>query len=319
MGDKSAIEWTEATWNPWQGCHKVSPGCKHCYMYREKKQYGQNPAVVIRSKPHTFSMPLRLKDPARVFTCSWSDFFIEEADGWRDEAWEIIRSTPHLTYQVLTKRPERMAGRLPWHRRLEHTAGVSFVTEDPWPNVWLGVSVEDQATADERIPLLLQTPAAVRWVSYEPALGPVDLSALDGGGGYRYNALCAGPPFGHYEGGTRVDWIVVGGESGPGARPFDLAWTRQTIEQGRAAGVPVFVKQLGGQPRGWCRWRSHRDSPPAWLDKDGVLPSISGQPAHDLCHAHEDSWWSCTWRLRDRKGGDPQEWPSDLRVREYPR
>ena len=187
MGDQSAIEWTDATWNPWQGCHKVSAGCKHCYMFREKKQYGQNPAVVIRSKPHTFNMPLRLKTVARVFTCSWSDFFIEEADEWRLEAWDIIAKTPHLTYQILTKRPERMLDHIPYKWALGQEPG--------WPNVWLGVSVEDQATADERIPLLLQTPAAVRWVSAEPLLGPVDLRAY----------LPPASP--------ALDWVVTGGES----------------------------------------------------------------------------------------------------------
>src|SRR3990167_11527130 len=108
MSDKTHINWTEATWNPWHGCIKVSPGCKNCYMYREKNRYGQDPAVVVRSKPATFNAPLKWKEPARVFTCSWSDFFIKQADPWRDEAWDIIYQTPHLTYLILTKRPERI-------------------------------------------------------------------------------------------------------------------------------------------------------------------------------------------------------------------
>jgi len=262
MGDKSAIEWTDATWNPWQGCHKVSPGCKFCYMYREKKQYGQDPAVVIRSKPHTFNLPLRLKAPARVFTCSWSDFFIEEADGWRLDAWDIIERTPHLTYQILTKRPERFRAGLPFWWWLQQ--------KPPMPNVHLGVSVEDQATADERIPLLLQTPTAVRWISYEPALGPVDLRPFL----WKIDDLA---------GDVRVDWVVIGGESGPGARPFDLAWARSAIAQCRAAGVPVFVKQLGAQP-------FYR-----------IPEGTAGLG------------------LRDRKGGSMEEWPDDLRVREFPK
>jgi protein gp37 len=146
MGETTGIAWADRTWNPWHGCLKVSPGCKLCYMYREKKQYGQNPMLVQRSKTK-FNEPLKWNS-GRVFTCSWSDFFIEEADAWRPEAWEIIRKTPQLTYQILTKRPERIAAHLPadWG--------------DGYSNVWLGVSVESQKYANERIPLLLKTPAA---------------------------------------------------------------------------------------------------------------------------------------------------------------
>jgi protein gp37 len=307
MGDQSAIEWTEATWNPWQGCHKVSAGCKHCYMFREKKQYGQNPAVVIRSKPHTFKMPLRLKTAARVFTCSWSDFFIEEADEWRLEAWDIIAKTPHLTYQILTKRPERMLDHLPYK--------WAHGQEPGWPNVWLGVSVEDQATADARIPLLLQTPAAVRWVSYEPALGPVDFETIRVPlAGESYKTISALHATDALDRGTpqpRLDWIVVGGESGPGARPFDLAWARQTIAQGRASGVPVFAKQFGR----WILGDDNGFTVNHWLLKDGrgFVPPIIGP------HAHTRPATAIGFSLWDRKGGDPAEWPEDLRVREYPK
>ena len=93
MGMNSKIEWTDATWNPWQGCHKVSPGCENCYMFREKTAYGQDPDVVVRSKLPTFNLPLKLKEPQKVFTCSWSDFFIQEADPWREDAWDIIDRT----------------------------------------------------------------------------------------------------------------------------------------------------------------------------------------------------------------------------------
>jgi protein gp37 len=129
-------------------------------MYRDKKRYGQDPTLVVRSHPATFNNPRRVKEPTLIFTCSWSDFFIEEADQWRPEAWEIIRATPQHTYQILTKRPERMDVNLPpgW----------------PFPNVWLGVSVENQKMADRRIPILLQTPAVVRFISAEPLLGPID-------------------------------------------------------------------------------------------------------------------------------------------------
>lgn len=229
MGNKSAIEWTDATWNPWHGCHKISPGCKFCYMFREKKQYGQDPNLVVRSKTK-FGDPLKWKEPRLIFTCSWSDWFIEEADAWRDEAWDIIRRTPQHTYQILTKRIERAAGRIPL---------------PPLPNVWLGVSVEDRRRADERIPLLLQTPAAVRFLSVEPLLEPVDLLNLQGGlsalTGWRQTAdACSIPK--ELRG---IDWVIVGGESGSGARPMHPGWARSIRDQCAAVGVPFFFKQNG--------------------------------------------------------------------------
>jgi len=229
MGDTTGIAWTQKTWNPWQGCHKVSPGCKNCYMFSEKIRYGQQPNVVVRSKPPTFNAPLKWKEPALIFTCSWSDFFIEEADAWRDEAWQIIRETPHLTYQVLTKRPERIDACLPggW----------------PFKNVMLGVSAENQAALDLRLPILLATPAAGRFLSLEPLLGPVDLqptfrawaaevAAYAVSHGRAMNPL---PP--------RIDWTIVGGESGAAPRTMDLGWLREIVTQCRAASVPVCVKQ----------------------------------------------------------------------------
>src|SRR5689334_23079211 len=161
MGERTNIGWTDATWNPWHGCKKVSPGCKHCYMYRDKERYGQDPTKVVRSKTK-FRDPFKWADGRMVFTCSWSDWFIEEADAWRPEAWEIIKATPHHTYQILTKRPERIAGHLPpdWGRG--------------YPNVWLGVSVENQDYV-ERILRLLAEPAAVHFISAEPLLGPLNL------------------------------------------------------------------------------------------------------------------------------------------------
>lgn len=149
MGESSAIEWTESTWNPWHGCLKVSPGCAHCYMYRDKRRYGQDPALVVRSKT-SFDAPRKWKNPKMIFTCSWSDFFVQEADQWRAEAWEVIRATPHHTYQILTKRPERISDHLP----------------DGWPfrNVWLGVSVENPRFY-QRIESLRAIPASVRFLS----------------------------------------------------------------------------------------------------------------------------------------------------------
>jgi protein gp37 len=208
MGQTSDISWCDATWNPWQGCLQISPGCANCYMYTAKARYGQDPAQCVRSSPRTFTLPLRLPTGAKVFTASWSDFFIAEADLWRLEAWDIIRQTPHLTYQILTKRPERLASCLPpdWG--------------EGWPHVWLGVSVENQRWTT-RMDALCQIPAAVRFASVEPLLGPVDLTPwLD-----------------------RMSWIIVGGESGPTRRPMQLAWLRAIVEQCLGADVACWVKQ----------------------------------------------------------------------------
>lgn len=212
MGNQTGIEWTERTWNPWMGCTKVSPGCAHCYMFRERARYGKDPSVVVRSKT-TFDAPLgwqRGDGSGLVFTCSWSDWFHEGADAWRAEAWEIVRSTPHLTYQILTKRPERILANLPWGEY-----------GDPWPNVWLGVSVENQRHAF-RASMLATVPAVVRFISAEPLLGPVRL------------------PLGG------IHWVIAGGESGGEARPMELDWARTIRDQCLEANVPFFLKQLGG-------------------------------------------------------------------------
>jgi protein gp37 len=206
MAELTKIEWTDSTWNPWMGCHKVSQGCKNCYMFREQIQYGNDPNIVRRSKTK-FTDPLKWKEPRKIFTCSWSDWFIEEADPWRAEAWDIIRHTPQHTYQILTKRPERIDACLP-----------AF----DLPNVWLGVSAEDQESAAKRVKHLFGTPFPVRFVSYEPALGPLDL----------------GISIGSY-----VDWVIMGCESGPHARPMDLDWARSMRDQCQPAGVSFFLKQ----------------------------------------------------------------------------
>lgn len=215
MGAISEIEWTEATWNPWHGCAKVSPGCAHCYMYRDKKRYGQDPNVVVRSRS-TFNEPRKWAEPRVIFTCSWSDFFIEEADPWREEAWETIRSTPQHTYQILTKRPNRIAGHLP--------------TNWPFSNVWLGVSVENPRFF-WRIDLLRAIPARVRFLSLEPLLAPLPSLPLEG-----------------------ISWVIVGGESGPKCRPMEAEWVREIREQCAEAHVAFFFKQWGG-PRKDLRGR----------------------------------------------------------------
>lgn len=211
MGQNSKIEWTNDTWNPWQGCRKISSGCKFCYMHRDKKRYGNDPTVIVKSKPATFNSPLtKLKGPL-VFTCSWSDFFISQADLWRDEAWDIIRQTPHLTYQILTKRPENILDRLPsdWG--------------DGWDNVWLGVSVENQDYT-WRMDILRGVPCKLRFVSAEPLLGELSLN-LD-----------------------NFNWVITGGESGEGEnwRISEFGWFAGIKDQCIEANVLFFHKQNGG-------------------------------------------------------------------------
>jgi protein gp37 len=248
MSETTGIQWTNATWNPWHGCHKISPGCKFCYMFRDKERYGQDGNVVRRSKT-TFKAPLKWPEtPQMCFTCSWSDWLIEEADAWREDAYAIIRATPHITYQILTKRIERALGRVP---------------DLPLPNVWLGVSVENQKYADERVDILRRTPAVVRFVSQEPQLGRIEWTP----------EMLRG-----------IDWLIVGGESGNSARAFNIEWARETIAACRAAGVAVFVKQMGDNP---------------------FVVLTDGQ--------------MITLNLRTRHGGNIAEWPEELRVREFPR
>lgn len=235
MSETTAISWTDSTWNPWQGCTKVSPGCAHCYMFRDKVKYGQDPSKVIRSKDPTFYKPLGWKEPRKVFTCSWSDFFHKDADPWRAEAWQVIRDTPHLTYQILTKRPERLLYCLPG----DWGAG--------YPNVWLGTSVENQRWARERIPLLMKVPARVRFLSCEPLLGPLDLSTVtlpNGGMCHPLGVDEGNYPRQGYVG--RIHWVIVGGESGPGFRPMNRDWARAIRDECARKRVPFWYKQDSG-------------------------------------------------------------------------
>lgn len=210
MGENTGIAWCDATVNFWVGCRKVSAGCKNCYAAREMKRFGRDFGVVSRSKG-AFRDPLRWTEPKIIFTCSWSDFFIAEADPWRPEAWDVIRRTPHHTWLILTKRPGRIPVCLPpdWG--------------DGWGHVWLGVSAENQYWLDRRVPLLMEVPAEHYFLSAEPLLGELNLST-------------APRPF---------DWVVAGGESGPSARPCEHAWIRAITHHCCQAGTPAFVKQLG--------------------------------------------------------------------------
>ncbi len=214
MGESSVIEWTDSTWNPWRGCDKVGPGCAHCYMFREQRRYARDPSIVVRCSAATFSAPLSWVWAARraaciadhgchlVFTCSWSDFFHEHADAWRAGAWEVIRRTPGSTYQILTKRPERMLEQLPadWG--------------DGWPNVWLGVSIENRRFV-HRADRLRQVPAVVRFISAEPLLGPLMAIAHDH---ESEEGWWEDPYTGVGLDLTGIDWLIAGGESGGSRR-----------------------------------------------------------------------------------------------------
>lgn len=215
MGERTSIEWADATYNPWRGCDKVSPGCAHCYMFREQRMYGRDPSVVTRCSASTFFAPLRAKKwrelapGSLVFTCSWSDWFHEDADEWRPEAWEVIRQRPDLNWQILTKRPERIAEHLPddWG------AG--------WPNVWLGVSIENRRFVG-RADVLRAVPAAVRFISAEPLLGPLIYPTDPEDTTYGVDDRYVGPELDL----AGIDWLIVGGESGPGHRPIRVGWVR---------------------------------------------------------------------------------------------
>ncbi|GMA52034.1 hypothetical protein GCM10025857_33910 [Alicyclobacillus contaminans] len=237
MGDRSAIEWTDATWNPVTGCSKVRFGLT------EKPWTAPNAAVNVKLHPERLYEPLKWKKPRRVFVNSMSDLFHEQVpDEFIIQVWETMAGAPHHVFQILTKRPERMMN---WVKKY----GTHVITGEPaLKNVWLGVSVENQKAADERIPLLLQTPAAVRFLSCEPLLGPVDLSAYKPFDGECY---CQDRPNGckpRFAIGcpeTAIDWVIVGGESGPHARPMHPDWARSLRDQCQQAGVPFFFKQHG--------------------------------------------------------------------------
>lgn len=270
---KTTIEWTNETWNPVTGCSKVSQGCKHCYAERLfPRPYPGRAFTDVRCHPDRLASPFHWKKPRRIFVNSMSDLFHEDVpDEFIDQVFAVMALTPEHTYQVLTKRPERMLKYMSSRYecegpryRLSHAVdpswfgheifhdGISADIHDagwPLPNVWLGVSVEDQTTADERIPLLLQTPAAIRFVNCEPLLGEIDLQSIDLGCliNYWLNALTGQvgssdesmsssyAPF---------NWVIAGGESGPHARDTDLDWMRFLRDQCRVDGVPFFVKQI---------------------------------------------------------------------------
>mgnify|MGYP000629649282 FL=1 len=296
----SQIQWTDHTFNPWWGCEKVSPGCKHCYAekFADKrlhlKVWGAQAERRIASEK-TWADPLKWNAEAakegkraRVFCASMADVFesyegpsAERVKEARERLWALIEVTPWLDWLLLTKRPQNI------HGMLSHRWGIASFPK----NLWLGCTVENQEEANRRLPLLLDINCAVRFVSYEPALEPIDFTKikLDEWCAHceshvTLNALTHGSV--SCECGseattlTQLSWVIVGGESGNGARPFNPAWALSTVEQCQGQGVPVFVKQMGSNP---------------------TLRSGSG--------------WG---PVRATKGDNQDEWPKQLRVREFP-
>ena len=273
MGETTKIQWTHHTFNTHWGCQRVSPGCEHCYAETFSKRVGLKvwgPTTGRRffGDKH-WAEPLKWNRDAeragerhRVFCASMGDILEDrrDLDPLRARLRKLVDDTPWLDWLLLTKRPENAAA-LMGHEWLAR-----------WPsNVWAGTTTEDAEWAEKRIRDLLVIPAAVRFLSCEPLLGPIDLVDIVGRAALDLDMM----------GDHCVDWVIVGGESGHGARPFDLDWARATVSQCKAADVACFVKQLGADP----------------------IDGLAG----------------CSVQLRDRKGGDWSEWPDELRVREFPR
>ena len=281
MGAVSKIEWTDSTWSPVTGCTKVSEGCDHCYAetiahrFAGTKAYPNGFDVTLR--PERLDQPLRWKRPRKVFVNSMSDLFHKDVpDDYIARVFAVMALAPQHTFQVLTKRPGRMRSLLSSE---QFESAVFLATEGrfegcfPWPlpNVWLGTSVENQKWADVRIPLLLDTPAAIRFLSCEPLLGPIDLNHWIG-----HTPECLGsddPPWCTcpWEGRTRepyfykdkIHWVICGGESGPGARPMHPSWARQLRDDCLTAGIPFHFKQ-------WGEWVTEDQAP-----EDIILPGLS--------------------------------------------
>lgn len=329
MSDGSAIQWTDATWNPTRGCSVVSPGCVNCYAMKQAHRFdrpggayegltkmtaqGAQWSGRVALVEAALTIPLRWRKPRRIFVDSMSDLFHEQVpDEWIDRVFAVMALAPHHTFQVLTKRPERMRaymtgeglvggadGRAWRVREAARSVAPHLLDEMVWPlpNVWLGVSVEDQARADERIPLLLDTPAAVRFISAEPLLGPIDI-----------DDYLPGADYASHHHGRGLDWVIVGGESGPKARPFDLRWPRSLRDQCREARAAFFLKQLGRRTYG-------NGNPPGisrWILSDGVkegewVPPVIGP------NAHVRPGNAVGYVLGKRAQGTESEWPEDLR------
>lgn len=307
MGDKTGIQWTDATWNFIRGCGRKSPGCENCYAEVVANRFsgpgqpfeglitlgqkGPRWNNKIKLVPEKMDQPLRWTRKRMIFVNSVSDLFHKNVPfEFIAASFGVMAEANKHIFQILTKRPERAKVFFGWLTAEATSRGTTMVDvcldeaakvtkrkklsgpQPAWPlsNVWLGVSAENQATADDRIPKLLMLPAAVSWVSYEPALGPVNF----------YGWLGSQPAKSGSNIGSTIDWIVVGGESGSNARKFHWKWAEDVVMQCKNSTTKVFVKQMGTNP--------------------------------DMTGANVPP-------LTSRKGGDMAEWPTTIQVREYPR
>ncbi len=321
--NKTSIEWTHRpgfvgmTWNPIRArrkdngkvgwaCTHASTGCLHCYAESINKRWGTGLPFNVPSLDQveffldekTLQEPVRQKAPATIFVGDMFDLFHEAmSTSFILQIFGIMAATPRHTYQLLTKRADRML----YHVGDQSDGGFACEVNSEWyswgklagvlnpwswplPNVWLGVSVENQKYADERIPLLERTPAAVRFLSVEPQLEEIWIEPELMG-----QTSCGRP-----------NWVICGGESGPGARPFNLAWAESLLKQCQSAGVPFFMKQCGSKP--FLKYQT-----PA-MEKNGPGYHVEVSAIH----------YERTLHFKDRKGGDPEEWPESLRVRQFP-
>ncbi len=371
MSGSSKIEWTDSTWNPVRGCTKVSPGCAHCYAetfaerWRGISGHPFEQGFDLRLVPEKLTEPLKWKKPRRIFVNSMSDLFHGDVSfDYIAQVYAVMLWGRWHTFQVLTKRAERAMQFHAWLRSVSGgdpfnwlvEIGRDFIPEPmriaaaerataedmgqwPLPNVWLGVSCEDQKRANERIPELLACPAAVRFVSAEPLLGSIDFTTITlpppprvvtrwhvlpgvkawceargidpivaesgtmlkdvHGAAVTMDALrgeiCATSRV-VFGGAPRLDWVIAGGESGPGARASELDWYRDIQMQCRMAGTAFFMKQIGARPQS--------RNPSDWDHFD----IRRGNVAYE-CYQ---------FAPRDPKGGKMEEWPADLRVQEFP-
>lgn len=323
MSEHSPIGWTDATWPIVAGCDYVSPGCSNCWAVRDSWRLAHNPhrkvsdayfgtvdktdagklvwSGIVRELPERLNWPLKWRGHKRVFVCSQADLFHRKVSNqFIAAAFGVMAACPQHTFQVLTKHPARMrewfewaasqqngaAETCAWEARYQIGSGGHASEPAEWPleNVWLGTTVEDQKRADERIPELLRAPAAVRWLSVEPMLEAINLKPWLTPCG---PGIVSPDPHGRD---AAIDWVVCGGESAQtrtATREFNLEWARQLSAQCEAAGVAFFMKQLGTNPVG-----THRI--------DMQLPPLPiGKTSRYKWH-------------------EPEHWPQDLRVQEFP-
>lgn len=336
----TSIQWTDRSINPIRArdvdsgavghyCEKIAPGCANCYSSNFQKRFHMRPFPGVGRKPDNTELFLdesklnevrRRKIPTKWFWCDMTDLFGEWVKPeWIAACFRTMDDTPWHTHQILTKRIERVRGAwTPPNKPRKPGEGISICRE----NVWLGTSISDQRTAEKSVPELLKCRelAPVLFLSIEPLLGPVDLTRVgnhDGTLANRFdgNCLYVGDIGGaEYSWTPRnfLRWVIVGGESGPNARPCRPEWIRSIVQQCKDAGVPCFVKQMGGNVV------TRND-----MVEDAFNSGDTGWPEPQVeydIHGYREEYQGadCRIHLRDKKGGDPAEWPEDLRVRQFP-